>query len=439
MKTYLDEDNEVFNTILEQEYFTEFKLGNKSIELELSGLCSANCQYCYLKKYQKDLFPKELYNEKNIIDNINLLLQWYIKNNFTCRISLFSGEWLTTSLMEPVFNSIYNNFKDAQEYQKPIDILIPDNMNFIHSTELTDKIQYYIDLLQSIHIPIIISASIDGKYCDFGRVEQSDEFYQKCFEFCDKNNFFCHPMISPQNIKNWKENYLWWLTNAPQKIVENLVMLETKNENWDNDSILALLDFCNFLIESKLIKYNNDLLKFANSIFYPKGYTIEQSKIRLYNSKKSKGITCTMSKELSIRVADLSLILCHRLSYEELLLGKFIIEDNQITKIQANKNKVPLLSIKAHFNRSCAPLCEKCIFEPICPGFCCGLAYETFNNILVPTPNMCNMYKTKYIFLIKKYNDMGIFDLIENNIFQFKLEEEKHYILSLRDTILNEV
>jgi len=51
MKTYLDEDNEVFNTILEQEYFTEFKLGNKSIELELSGLCSANCQYCYLKKY----------------------------------------------------------------------------------------------------------------------------------------------------------------------------------------------------------------------------------------------------------------------------------------------------------------------------------------------------------------------------------------------------
>jgi len=52
---------------------------------------------------------------------------------------------------------------------------------------------------------------------------------------------------------------------------------------------------------------------------------------------------------------------------------------------------------------------------------------------------MCNMYKTKYIFLIKKYNDMGIFDLIENNIFQFKLEEEKHYILSLRDTILNEV
>jgi len=52
-------------------------------------------------------------------------------------------------------------------------------------------------------------------------------------------------------------------------------MLETKNENWDNDSILALLDFCNFLIESKLIKYNNDLLKFANSIFYPKGYTIE--------------------------------------------------------------------------------------------------------------------------------------------------------------------
>ena len=80
MKTYLDEDNEVFNTILEQEYFSEFKLGNKSIELELSGLCSANCQYCYLKKHQKDLFPKELYNEQNIINNINLLLQWYVNH-----------------------------------------------------------------------------------------------------------------------------------------------------------------------------------------------------------------------------------------------------------------------------------------------------------------------------------------------------------------------
>ena len=47
------------------------------------------------------------------------------------------------------------------------------------------------------------------------------------------------------------------------------------------------------------------------------------------------------------------------------------------------------------------------------------------------------MYKVKYTFLIKKYNDMGIFNLIENNILQLK-PEEKHYILSLRDTILNE-
>lgn len=439
--TYLEEDNILFNDILTRNYFLPFQKRQKKIEFQLSGLCSANCQYCYLKAHQKELFPIELYNKEQIVKNFELLIKWYIKNNFNCEIDLFSGEWLTTDLMEPILEILYNNFKNIPQYSKPEKIVIPDNMKFINNDKLTQKIQHYIDIFNEIGIKIVISASIDGAICEFGRTEQNEEFYIKCFNFCTKNNFLCHPMVSSQNIKYWIENYLWWVENAPQEITKTLMMLEVRDETWKTEDIDALLNFCNFLIDFKFKYYfNENLLDFINYIFHTNKsklhcqYSPEIIPIKLYQNYNTKRITCSFSDEFMIRVADLSINLCHRLTYEELILGKFIVENNEISRIQANENKVPLLVVKTHFNRTCTPCCEKCLIEPICTGFCCGNSYENFKNILVPAPEVCNMYKAKFGFLIKKYDQMGVFKYLEEHPDTLSPISQS-YILDLKNNI----
>ena len=49
---------------LERNFYKSFRTrgGPRKIELFLTGACKANCDYCYLKKYQKDLYPLNLHN-----------------------------------------------------------------------------------------------------------------------------------------------------------------------------------------------------------------------------------------------------------------------------------------------------------------------------------------------------------------------------------------
>ena len=58
-KTYLDQNNQVANMMLERIYYKPFREGRKDLEIFLLGQCSAQCKYCYLHKYGKDLYPQE--------------------------------------------------------------------------------------------------------------------------------------------------------------------------------------------------------------------------------------------------------------------------------------------------------------------------------------------------------------------------------------------
>lgn len=442
---YIEQDQQLFNDIIQRNYYSLFQKGQGAIEFFLNGYCRSNCEYCYLKQHQNELFPKELYNKEQIILNTELLIKWYIDNNFTCPINIFSGEWLTTELAEPILDLFYNYFKDLYNYQKPKKIVAPDNMNFINDKKLTNKIQNYIDKFKKIGIQFYISASIDGAKCDFGRTQQNEDFYIKCFNFLSKNKFLCHPMISSNNIKYWKENYLWWVNNAPDYITESLMMLEVRDETWTDESICDLLNFCDFLIDFKLEHFfNNDLIQFSKYIFKSNAnkilnqYSPELLQIHSFMNDMD-GSTCSFSNTLFIRVPDLTLGLCHRLYYEDLILGELQI-NNETKEIDntllMRNNSIPLLITKKFFKRSCMPHCESCIFEPICNGFCCGNSYENYKNILVPTMETCQMYKAKYTFLLEKYNKLGIFDLIESDKINFLSDLEKKYILNLKNQLL---
>jgi len=108
-----EEDQILFSNILNNNYFDYFKNGDKQIEFFINGICSANCSYCYLKKYQKELFPIELLNFDQILKNTDKLIKWYIKNKFKCNINIFSGELFTTKIGISILDIFYNNFKNV--------------------------------------------------------------------------------------------------------------------------------------------------------------------------------------------------------------------------------------------------------------------------------------------------------------------------------------
>lgn len=439
---YIDEDRILFKNIFEKNYFDKLRQPNNDVnelELFINGICSANCQYCYLKKHQKELFPSQLLDYNTIINNIKEIIKWYIDNKFCCNISLFSAEFLTTKLGIPVLDTIYTGFKDAPFMYRPKIIMIPDNMNFINSDELTAQIQQYIDLFKTININIIFSASIDGAECDFDRTLHDENFYIKCFNFLNKNHFLCHPMVSSNNIKYWKKNYTWWVENAPEYIVQHLMMLEVRDETWTNESINDLIDFCDFLIDFKL-KYffQNNLEEFTDYIFhittkYAKySYSPERMVIDTYfNNNNEHTSKCSFSKDFIVRISDLAVILCHRLAYDNLILG-YLEKTSNSLELTMNENKVPLALVKAHYKKTCMPCCEKCQFEPICTGYCLGNAYENHKNIIVPIKEVCDMYKCKNVFLIKKYEKLGIFKILKKMPIN---DNAKQYILDLKDNL----
>jgi hypothetical protein len=79
-------------------------------------------------------------------------------------------------------------------------------------------------------------------------------------------------MISSNNVKYWIDNYLWWQENAPKKIADNMMSLEVRDETWTTESIADLIKFCDFVIDYRIKNvYNNDLVKFADSIFTGQG------------------------------------------------------------------------------------------------------------------------------------------------------------------------
>ena len=115
-----------------------------------------------------------------------------------------------------------------------------------------------------------------------------------------------------------------------------------------------------------------------------------------------------MHNALVIDINKLNILLCHKINYEDFIIGTYLIENNQITSCIA---KTPSLAIiKAHLKRSCTPHCEYCNYLNICEGFCYGLSYEKSYNPLIPIKQNCDLIKCKYNFLLYKYKLLDIFN-----------------------------
>ena len=410
------ENDLLFKQILERKYFGPMKEGRRRphIELFISASCPSNCSYCYLKKHQEELYPLACDNREQILKNTASFLDYYIEQGFRATLEIFSAECIGSNLMFEVWDLMYEKFLELDTFYKPNNILMADNFDFLNSDELTAKVQSYIDRFKASGIRLSLSASVDGKYMDVNRNKQhTDEYYKKLFDFCTKNNYGVHPMISAYNIEHWKENYLWFMENAPEHITWNLGALEVRDDNWTSDKLEAYSDFLRFVIKYEFEHHHNsDLVSFTHRIFNASHLTKNYDMLYIpwRNEENPAKVGCSAHKNFIVRMGDLAIVRCHRTSYDDFIGGYFVTDENGKIIDVTSKNIAYYLGTMAWTYMN-APQCSDCLYRNICMGPCIGSNYENTNSCFLTPPSVCNMLKVKNLTLLMEYEHMGVFEV----------------------------
>ena len=186
MEQYQIENNKLLTSFIERHYYND---PNKGIELFIRAKCPSNCVYCYFKKHGCELYPEDKQTDEQILNNLGIFLDYYIKKQFTKDISLFSGEFIIDGLFSKIMQIFYDKF--ANQYYKPRAIIISDDGDFIAYPEKIQEVEDWMARLDSIGIKLHFSLSVDGKYMDINRSrgQRDDTYYKTLIDFCDKHFF----------------------------------------------------------------------------------------------------------------------------------------------------------------------------------------------------------------------------------------------------------
>lgn len=413
---YKEENEKLFNDIIDTFFLEKFKKSSfeRHLEIILSPKCNLKCKYCYVNRYYDKIFNFKDGDQNKILNNLQVVLDWYTNNDFICNIEIFSGELFAQELGFLAMDMIYDHFKD--KVKKPKKILIPSNFTFLHSDDLTIRVENIINKFSIIGIDVILSCSFDGLYCQKNRPKKEDLdieipfiqdniFIEKMFRFCKKNQFLFHPMIYYDEIDSWIDNFNWFQDNFKKYDFEynSLYLLAVRNDGWTRDKCIKLYDFIKYIIKDSWNHYEQDFNKYKKFLFEEPGNGLNL--ITSYLTDNSNGITCTVQSDLAIKVLDLSIYPCHRQIYQNMRLGT--LQDNSF--INCNPS---LAASYWGYNKS---TCFKCIDCPIkvnCGGQCLGSSYETNLNSFNPIDSVCRMqfYSTKAI--VDGLKDIGIYDQI---------------------------
>ena len=395
------DDLYLFKDILNRNYFDDFKRGKKNIEFLLNNECPHNCQNCHVN------YDKEIYKNQNIFspknnkyDNLLFLIDWYIENQFHCDM-IFKGciEENPEKDIIDIFTKMYNKFNNSPSHPGRI---------YIHTKGLNipllDKI---ILLFRKIQIGVIPIFDINGYYCD-------DVIYNKQIIDYIKNNDECqvYSYINATNVYNWIQNYKWWILSIGFENCHKIHLIETLDDSWDADSIQEYLNFLNFQIDFLM----DNLIDFQDIIFSNKKInfcTIQLQNQQILSNKKYYQ-DCLFHNGITIDLITLKVPACSKLNYPIFHVGEFIYNEEH-NKLELQPLNLTLLIPKAHLKKSCTPHCEYCDCINLCEKTCYGENFKVSYNPLCPIKHSCDLIKSKYHFLIYKYNLLELlnFDLFD--------------------------
>ncbi|MDD7592117.1 MAG: hypothetical protein PUJ92_03895 [Bacilli bacterium] len=182
----------------------------------------------------------------------------------------------------------------------------------------------------------------------------TDEFYDNLFKFCKKHSYGFHPMLSAYGIDYFKQNYTWFKDKIkeyefydsekhPTDIYNFIMFLEVRNNDWTEEKLYKYIDCLNYMIDydidtvwTKELDGLNYLASQLAKTFYSDIEKFNCQNYINYLSDDEDGVPgCTVSYGLMIRTGDLSIVPCHRTSYQKFIYGKYKVEDNKIIGIEA--------------------------------------------------------------------------------------------------------
>ena len=429
--TFEEENNILLKELLDKRFFSIWKdkdllfnnydIGlNSNLEIFLTSNCNQKCEYCYLQYTNGELYPKEYENEETILKNLDILFNWLGKNNYYINIlDLFSGEIWHTNFGIKVLEKIY---EAVQKNLHIKNIMIATNGSFVSNPTIANKIQKLIEDFRNLNIRLTFSFSIDGKIVDNisrprNTTPYTDSFYIKLFEFAVLNGYYFHPMIAASNIKYWKENFDWWKNMAERyryDILETLMLLEVRNDNWTDEALEYYKEFLKYLYEY-FKSFSTDIKDFTKNFFFFPERNKElnvQAYWPIFPIESNTHKTCSIATHLTIRAGDLAIIPCHRTGYDKLVYGYFKVENNEITDIIANNIQMAIRVLYTN-DLLASPRCDICKYSPYCMRGCFGSQYEINHDPFFVNETVCKLFKVRIHTIIDLLRKDGIIDILK--------------------------
>lgn len=431
------------------------------IELIVRPECNQKCEYCYIARYGKDLYPpEERLNKEQILHNIQMILDYFFdeKKLYIYHWELFAGDLFYDNIFFDILDIFYEKFtKYHKLYPQAFVnnrglILTPCNFSFIDDDEKTQRLKDYIYKFDvNLNVEVGMSISTDGKYGVPTRENRNlpDDHFDKLFKWTleyPRNGF--HPMISASNVDNAIDNYKWWKEmynkyyGADRSKLPDILpyWLEARNDEWTADKIKAFEDLLEYMVKDRLEMCNNNIDELAYHLFNGDGANgtlpglVNLDLISIAGNLDKdllQKIGCSLSGLTIINISNMTFVPCHRTTYKQFRGAKFQIKDDKIVDI-IPENICTYINIKTHAN-NVHPRCNVCIYNTMCHKGCLGAQFEASGEIFLPCRSVCELEKHIIRKLVSLYKDMGV---LESASKQHLLRKELYVIY---DAILKEV
>lgn len=427
---------------------------NESIHINRNGIelivrpdCNQRCEYCYLTQHGKELYPDKVSKEE-ILHNIDLFLDYYYneRKNYSYLIELFAGDLFFDGLFFDVIKilkkyliPIHQKHEDLREYMTTL--CIPSNLSFVvEKPEYVPLVLEIKEELREYNIRLIFSWSSDGLYAVNSREkkELTQEYFEKINDFCEKVGAGVHPMVAPENVHNWIENYEWWLKLLSTREEHDFqpMMLEVRNNNWTDENIEDYKKLLTHMMEVRYSICDYDNKKLARHLFIGDAQDGTLKRMDNYDplclitkepNNARTHISCSMQKLLHINCTNLSLVICHRLSYP-VTTGIYFDVNEDNSKIIDFTPYNPDLYIQVRtMSTKMLPVCSSCEINDYCLKGCLGAQFEDSGEILLPIPSLCHFFKEKNKHLAFLYHKYNLFNIARDEL-NIDLEHYDWYV-----------
>ena len=419
--SFQEENDKLVSHFLEKTFFKAWRSRNgalanwRRVELFLNTRCNQACVYCYLNRYGSKLYPEQLQDDRAVLSNLRMFLDWLTSKSYKPDFEIFSGEPLVQEIGYRALEMILRSY--LRHKLLPVQVVVPSNYTFILNNHLTSRV---IGLLRTYHdcdSKLILSTSIDGKYCESNRPLKSlgadprdDKFYDRVFSFNRRFGFGFHPMVYSRNIECWIDNFVWFQDMFRKHRIPyyNLYLLEVRNKEWSPASIRGFGEFVSFIIKwTWKHKCGENRAKFLDFLFRFRGYNMLQSPF----STIGRGIGCSIQGTFTLRVGDLCLVPCHRTAYRQFELARFKTSNGRISGLEAINPELMITIYTLHSNNF--PYCESCPIKNLCSKGCLGSQFEATGDLFTPIPTVCQLEHWKLYNIIKTFKEIGVLPIIK--------------------------